>query len=149
MRNAKYSRRTLLVISDGGDNHSRYTENDVRDFLREADCQLYAIGLFDGTFLTAEELYGPVLLGSLAKMSGGQAFSISTIDDLSDVAVKIGNTLRNQYVLGYRSSNPQRDGRWRKITVKLNVPKGAGALKVHTRSGYYAPGVYSKHDSRN
>ena len=136
-------KKALLVVSDGGDNHSRYTENDVRNFLKEADCQLYAIGVYDSNDMgrSREERYGPTLLAELAEMSGGRAFPVSRLSDLPDIATKIAMELRNQYVLGYRPSNTEHDGTWRKIRVRIgNLPKGFPPLNVYAKTGYYAPG---------
>jgi Ca-activated chloride channel family protein len=141
MRRAKYAKRALLIISDGGDNYSRHSENDIRNALKEADCQVYAVGIFDanGFMRSPEEFYGPRLLDALGKMSGGGLFPIYRISDLPDAAEKIGAELRHQYVLGYRPSNTQHDGTWRKIKVTLNVPKGTPRLNVYAKTGYYAP----------
>jgi Ca-activated chloride channel homolog len=136
-------KKALLVVSDGGDNHSRYTENDVRNFLKEADCQLYAIGVYDANDMarSREERYGPTLLAELAEMSGGRSFPVSRLSDLPDIATKIAMELRNQYVLGYRPSNTDHDGTWRRIRVRVaNLPKGFPPLNVYAKTGYYAPG---------
>jgi Ca-activated chloride channel homolog len=71
--------------------------------------------------------------------SGGRTFAVSHLNDLPDIAIKIGMELRNQYVLGYRPSNRARDGKWRKIKVKLRPPKGLPPLNVYAKSGYYSP----------
>jgi len=142
MRGAHNAKRALLIISDGGDNHSRYNENDVKNFLKEADCQLYAIGIYDPIGVrsrTTEELNGPSLLSEVTEMTGGRVFPVGNIGELPDIATKIGMELRNQYVLGYKSSNPQRNGAWRKIKVKLRPPKGLPPLNVYAKTGYYAP----------
>ena len=142
MRGAHNAKRALLIISDGGDNHSRYNENDVKNFLKEADCQLYAIGIYDPIGMrsrTAEELNGPSLLSEMTEMTGGRVFPVANIGDLPDIAAKIGMELRNQYVLGYKPSNAQRNGIWRKIKVKLKPPKGLPPLNVFAKTGYYAP----------
>jgi len=141
MRGARNGKRALLIISDGGDNHSRYNENDVRNFVKEADCQLYAIGVYDpeGMRRTTEESYGPTLLSEITESTGGRMFPVSSLSDLPDIASKIGMELRNQYVLGYKPSNEQHDGSWRKIKVKLAPPRGLPPLNVYAKTGYYAP----------
>jgi Ca-activated chloride channel homolog len=139
MRQAKYPKRALLIISDGGDNHSRYTEGEIKNLVKEADVLIYAIGIYDHYFPTEEERTGPQLLSDVTELSGGRAFTIDNPNDLADVATKIGIELRNQYVLGYRPKNPVRDGKWRKIKVKLNPPKGLPPLRVYAKTGYYAP----------
>jgi Ca-activated chloride channel family protein len=139
MRQAKYTKKALLIISDGGDNHSRYTEGEIKSTVKEADVLIYAIGIYDHYMATQEEALGPALLGEVAEVTGGRSFTIDNPNDLADVATKIGIELRNQYVLGYRPKNPGHDGKWRKIKVKLIPPKGLPPLKVYAKTGYYAP----------
>ena len=141
MRSSSNGKRALLVISDGGDNHSRYNEKDIRNFLKEADCQFYVMGVFDINDMqrTDEEQYGPTLLSELAEMTGGRVFEVANFNDLPDIATKIGMELRNQYVLGYKPNDARRNGSWRKIKVKLIPPKGLPPLSVYARTGYRAP----------
>jgi Ca-activated chloride channel family protein len=138
MRDAKYPKKALLIISDGGDNHSRYTEGEIKGLVKEADVMIYSIGIYDHYFQTEEERLGPALLSDISDLSGGRAFTIDNPNDLADVATKIGIELRNQYVLGYRPKNPGHDGKWHKIKVKLLPPKGLPPLHVYARTGYYA-----------
>jgi len=142
MRGAHNSRKALLIISDGGENHSRYSERDIREYLKEADVQLYAIGIYEplaDRFRTPEEGEGPALLEELAEMSGGRVFPVQNLNELPDIATKISMELRNQYVLGYRPSDRAKDGKWRKIRIRLRPPRGLPPLKVYYRRGYYAP----------
>jgi Ca-activated chloride channel homolog len=142
LKKAKNPRKALLILSDGGDNSSRYTENEVRNLLREADAQMYAIGIFEpigARSRTAEELNGPSLLGELAEMTGGRHFPVDNLNELPDIAAKIGIELRNQYVIGYISKNQTRDGKYRRVQVKLNQPRGMPPLRALHRQGYYAP----------
>src|SRR5271165_5732237 len=139
MREAKYPKKALLIISDGGDNHSRYTENEIRSLVKEADVMIYAIGIYDRYASAVEERLGPQLLSDTTELTGGRAFTIDNPNDLGDVATKIGVELRNQYVLGYRPTKVMHDGKWRKIKVKLLPPKGLPPLRVYARTGYYAP----------
>jgi Ca-activated chloride channel homolog len=141
MRGAHNTKKALLIISDGGDNHSRYTETDIRRFVQEADVQIYAIGLYepDGG-PTVEEREGPSLLASLTQMTGGRTFAVHSLNDLPDIATKISMELRNQYVIGYRPSDHAQNGKWRKIKVKLRPPKGLPPLNTYARTGYFAPG---------
>jgi Ca-activated chloride channel family protein len=142
MKSARNTRKALLIISDGGDNHSRYDEDDVKRFLRESDVQIYSIAIVDPyrCDATPEECYGPQLLQGLANMTGGRSFVINDLNDLGDVATKISMELRNQYVLGYKPSDTRADGKWRKIKVKLRPPRGLPPLTVYARYGYFAPG---------
>ena len=139
MRQAKFAKKALLIISDGGDNHSRYTEGEIKSLVKEADVMIYAIGIYDRYASAMEERLGPQLLSDITELTGGRAFTIDNPNDLGDVATKIGVELRNQYVLGYRPTKVVRDGKWRKIKVKLLPPKGLPPLRVYARTGYYAP----------
>jgi Ca-activated chloride channel homolog len=142
MRGAHHAKRALLIISDGGDNSSRYNEKDIKRLVREADTQLYSIGIFDPYEYrgrTLEELNGPSLLSEVTELTGGRAFSVENLNELPDIAGKIGTELRNQYVLGYRPSNKSHDARWRKIKIKLRAPKGLPPLTAYAKTGYYAP----------
>ncbi len=141
-KRATTNRKALLVISDGGDNHSRYTVNDIRRAVKESDVQIYSVGIFEplaSRTRTIEEAAGPNLLAELSEVSGGRMFSVDDPNELPDIAEKISIELRNQYVLGYKPSNLVRDGRWRRIKVKLIPPKGLPPLQVYARTGYYAP----------
>ena len=137
MKDARYSRRALLIISDGGDNHSRYSDRDVKNAVKEGDILIYAVGTYDRYATTQEELLGPELLQNIAGETGGQAYKLSNVAELPEVTRAIGNRLRHQYMLTYR---PQmHDGKWHKIKVKLLLPKKLSSfLRVSARTGYYA-----------
>jgi Ca-activated chloride channel family protein len=142
MKKAKNPRKAILIISDGGDNNSRYTAAEIESLVREADVQVYAMGIFEPSIfprLTKEEGSGPRLLAELAEQTGGRAFSASDPRDLPNVAVRIGIELRNQYVLAYSPRNRKRDGKYHRVEVKVSQPVGIPNLKVHWRLGYYAP----------
>jgi Ca-activated chloride channel family protein len=141
MRDARYARKALLILSDGGDNHSRYTEKDVESALREGDVMVYAVGTYERYASTQEERLGPELLMEVAGITGGHAFSITDVNDLPAVTRKIGTQLRHQYMLAYQPPAAPNDGRWRKISVKLRLPKKLKyLLHVEARPGYYAGG---------
>jgi Ca-activated chloride channel family protein len=139
MKEAKHQRKALLVVSDGGDNRSRYTEGEVRAQVREGDTEIYAIGIFDPYAATPEERTGPQLLNDLAEETGGRMYRVDDLAEMGDIAEKISTELRNQYVIGYTPKDLNRDGKWRKVKVKLNPPSGLPPLTVHARTGYYAP----------
>ena len=138
MRGAHNGKRALLILSDGGDNHSRYNESDIKRLVKEADTQLYAIGIYDPLGYrnrTPEELNGPSLLSEITDMTGGRVFAVENLNELPDIASKIGMELRNQYVLGYHPSNKTHDARWRKVKIKLRQlaaePSPTGAVSTH------------------
>jgi Ca-activated chloride channel homolog len=142
MKKARNPRKAILIISDGGDNSSRYTETEVKNAVREADVQIYAIGIFEpisGRGRTLEELNGPGLLTEIAEQTGGRHFAVDNLAELPDVAAKIGIELRNEYVLGYSPKNAARDGKYRRVQVKLVKTAGLPPLKAMFRTGYYAP----------
>jgi Ca-activated chloride channel family protein len=143
MRKARNSRKAIVIVSDGGDNRSHYTASQIESLVREADVQIYAMGVFEPVFsfgLTPEEISGPRLLSEIATQTGGRAFAAAIPSDLPSVATRIAIELRNQYVLGYYPSNKARDGKYRKVEVRVSQPPGLGSpLKVHWRLGYYAP----------
>jgi Ca-activated chloride channel family protein len=143
MAKANNPRKALLILSDGGDNRSRYSVRDIKAAVRESDVQIYSIGIFDPVTSreSPEQIYGPILLRDLSEMTGGRMFPIElhNVSELPDVTAKISLELRNQYVLGYRPTNVRRDGSWRKIKVEINAPRGLPHLNVYNRTGYYAP----------
>ncbi|MGB7265709.1 MAG: VWA domain-containing protein [Terracidiphilus sp.] len=139
MAEAHHQRKALLVVSDGGDNRSRYTEGEVRAKVREADVEIYSIGIFDPYAPTPEERTGPQLLDDISSSTGGRLFRVDDVDEMSDIAEKISTELRNQYVIGYKPKDLTRDGKWRKVRVKVNPPPGLPPLTVYARTGYYAP----------
>ena len=139
MSQAHHERKALLVVSDGGDNRSRYTEGEVRAQVREADVEIYSIGIFDPYAPTPEERTGPMLLDDVSSSTGGRLFRVDDVDEMSDIAEKISTELRNQYVIGYKPKDLARDGKWRKVKVKVNPPPGLPPLTIYARTGYYAP----------
>jgi Ca-activated chloride channel family protein len=106
--------------------------------VREADVQIFGIGLFDAAPPTQEERFGPQLLSDITNDTGGRTFTIDNPNQLPDVATKIGIALRNEYVIAYRSAAKPHDGKWHKIRVKLHPPKGLPPLHVQAKKGYYA-----------
>jgi Ca-activated chloride channel family protein len=131
-----------LLFRTEADNNGRYTQKDIKQAVKEADVQIYAVGIFEplaSRARTVEEANGPELLAELSRVSGGRMFSVEDPNELPDITEKISIELRNQYVVGYKPSNLVRDGRWRRVKVKLTPPKGAPPLQVYARTGCYAP----------
>jgi Ca-activated chloride channel family protein len=139
LKQAKYDRKALLVISDGGDNRSRYTEGELTRAVRESDVQIFSIGIFDQYAPTEEEQNGPQLLSDISESTGGRLFKVMDVQDLSDIAERISEELRDEYVIGYTPTDRKRDGSWRKLKVRLAPPPGLPMLTAHSREGYYAP----------
>ena len=137
MRKSKKNKRSLLIISDGGDNNSRYSVKEVKDLIQESDVLIYSIGVFGGGS-TPEEAGGPELLQHISEQTGGRMF-FAEPQDLPDVAKKIGIELRNRYILGYSPENQVRDGKYHHVEVKVVPPHGLPHLQAHWRVGYNAP----------
>jgi Ca-activated chloride channel family protein len=135
VRGGSNPRKFLLVITDGGENHSHYSFGQVRDFAREQDVQLYWIQIAGGGGIPTS---GTV--GDIVEMTGGRRFFARSPFDLEDICTKIAIEVKNQYVIGYRSSNGNRDGKYRHIRMKVNPPKGMAQLFIRAKEGYFAPG---------
>jgi len=131
-------RKALVVVSDGGDNNSRYTLRELTALAAEADVQIFSICLFDKP-QTAEEVDGPELLGKLTQASGGINYMITDVNEMKSAFAKVGVTLHNQYVIGYYPPDNAPCGKYRKITVKVLVPAGLPKLKIYARNGYFVP----------
>lgn len=129
-------KRALVLISDGGENHSRYTPQEVKEVVRESDVLIYTVAVGGG--FDAESRFGLGLMDRIAEMTGAHMYS-ATGADLADIALKISIELRNRYVLGYAASSQIRDGRYHRLEVKLVPPRGLPKLRAHWRTGYYAP----------
>jgi VWFA-related protein len=137
MKNSKKNKKALLLITDGGDNHSRYSQREVTNLVRESDVLIYSIGVFGGGN-SPEESGGPGLLTHISEQTGGRLF-VGNAVELPDIAQKIGIELRNRYILAYSPRNQLRDGKYHRITVKVLPPRGLPKLQAHWRQGYNAP----------
>ena len=112
---------------------------ELSKVVRESEVQIYSIGIFDAYAPTEEEQNGPELLKELSEVTGGRMFKVLDLQDLADIAERISEELRNEYVIGYTPSDSRRDGSWRKLKVRLVPPPGLPQMTVHNREGYYAP----------
>jgi Ca-activated chloride channel family protein len=135
------NRKAIVLISDGGDNRSQRTQQDIKRLVREADAQIYSIGIVsaDDQTLYPVTIDGPTLMKTISGQSGGRLFLIHKVDELPSVIAKITMALRHQYLLGYYPGDARNDGKYRRVTVKVNPPRGTPAMRVYWRSGYYAP----------
>lgn len=142
LRSAKYKRRAMVIVSDGGDNRSRYTLKEIRSVLAESDVLTYSIGIFDDIpiplFKSIEERWGRKWLDDVTRVSGGRNIPADDRRQIPQIAGVISREMRSQYVLGYSPSDPNKDGKWRKISVKL--VENPFQMHVHFKEGYVAPG---------
>jgi Ca-activated chloride channel homolog len=133
----RHTKKALLLVSDGQDNHSRYTYREVRDLVKEADVQVYAIGIVDLWKDTEWGPYGLSVLEELTRVTGGKAFFPTSEEELADVCTQIALELRHQYSVGYYPTTDIRDGRYHKIKVKVDPPPGLPRLSVRAKEGYF------------
>jgi Ca-activated chloride channel homolog len=135
MKHARNPRKALLILSDGGDNNSRYTESEMKNLVREADVCIYSIGLFGGGVLKRHVR----LLEQLSGETGGRLWQVDKVSELADTVAQISAAIRHQYLLGFSPRNSSQDGLYRKIQVRLNQPPDTPPLRASWRTGYYAP----------
>ncbi|HJT87316.1 MAG TPA: VWA domain-containing protein [Bryobacteraceae bacterium] len=138
MKKAHNPRKALIVVSDGGDNNSRYTLRELIDRAVEADTMIYTIGIFQNP-QSVEEAEGPDLLKKLSDSTGGLPYAVQNIKDLCTTMARIGITLHNQYLLGYYPPDNAPGGKYRRIRVEVLVPEGTPRLQIYARTGYYVP----------
>lgn len=133
---SKKTKKALVLISDGGENHSRYSPGEIKNVVKESDVLIYTVAI--GAGHDADSMAGMGFMSSVAEMTGAHMFNAGAVE-LADIAEKIGIELRNRYVIGYSPRDPKRDGRYHRIEVRVLPPRGLPKLRVHWRTGYYAP----------
>lgn len=133
-----HPKKAILLISDGQDNSSRYTFTELRRLLKESDVIIYAVGIVDGHDNSELGYGGRAILEELAGVSGGKAFFPSSSAEMNDTFERIALELRTQYSIGYRPSNFANDGRWHRLKIKVQPPRGFPRLFVRGREGYFA-----------
>lgn len=132
-----YPKHAVVVISDGQDNNSRYTFNNLRQALKESDVIIYSIGI-------EEDGFGPLVAGGsatldqISNLTGGKAFYPHGPAEMDDIFEQIALELRHTYSIAFRPSNFALDGKWHKLTVKIHPPRGMPRLWVHNKAGYFA-----------
>jgi len=130
--------RTILVVfSDGGDTRSALRFSEVLTLLRASDVTVYSIGLIQNQSASVQTAQRASLT-RLAEESGGEAFFPRSMRDVETAYVAIEAQIRGQYTLGYLSTNTARDGRWRRVDVRVRR-EGLRGVEVRTRRGYFAP----------
>lgn len=140
MRFARNERKILVIVSDGGDNHSRFTAREVLSSLAESNVQAYALGIFDDAPRTSAERGGPDLLAAMTNIGGGRTLKIRNLKNIGEAVSELSVELHNQYLIAYRPTSLTHDGRWHRIRVQVAPPPKSPRLRVHAKTGYYAPG---------
>ncbi len=138
MKDARNERKVLLIVSDGGDTHSRYTAREVLSAVAESNVQIYAMGVFDEAPRTKADRMGPDLLAAMANIAGGRMFPVRNLKKIGDAVGELSIEMRTQYLIAYRPSNVAHDGKWHKITVQVTPPQNSSRLRVYSKGGYYA-----------
>jgi len=131
LKKSKLNRKALLVVSDGGENNSRYTHRELERFVEESDALIYAIGF------QSDQANFP-LLRWMSELSGGRSIPAAA-RDMPDIAAKVALELRNRYVLGFSAADIPRDGKVHSIRVQLIPPHGMPPIKASWRRAYRAP----------
>lgn len=140
MKQGHNPKKAILLITDGEDTRSRYSWVNVRSAVKELDVQIYAIGIVNSYHSDfAQGRSGRAVLEEMTEITGGKAYFPNSVYELEDICTRIAIEMKNQYILGYSSTNPAKDGRWRKIKVRLRAPKGLPALSARAKTGYYGP----------
>ena len=132
-------RKAMLVISDGMDNHSRYSQPELESVAMESDIQIHTIALGDLPVNAKgrevdNRARGVLYLKRLSNRSGGLHYVARRGADLTEAAHSIGRAIRSQYVIGYRPAVLDAAGKWKPIKVKLSIPR----TRAHARLGYYS-----------
>jgi VWFA-related protein len=130
MRHATKTRKVLLVLSDGGDNNSRYTETEIRRLVKEADVRIFAISIINSS----------PTLDKISEESGGRTVRVKNLDNLPDLAAQLSVEIHSEYVLGYAPSDNQNDNKYHKVRVELTQPGGPARLRTSWKRGYYGAG---------
>jgi Ca-activated chloride channel family protein len=138
-RHAHNGRKALLVISDGMDNHSRYTIRELTAAAVEADVQIYAVTEFDPPrnkkpIELAEERNGVFFLEELSRKTGGFQITAFGAGDVIQAAEKVGRAMRDEYLIGYVPASSADNGKWHTIKVNLKTSNAT----AYTRSGFYS-----------
>jgi Ca-activated chloride channel family protein len=134
-RDAKLERKVLFVVTDGEDNASRETlEQAVKQLQEENGPSVYAIGVLGDEEHPKRARHA---LEIIAQRTGGLAFFPKTLDEVDEISRQVAHDIRNQYTIGYKSTNPRSTGGFRQIRVEAKA-KGHGKMSVRTKSGYYA-----------
>jgi Ca-activated chloride channel family protein len=137
VQQGRHTKKALLIISDGQDNNSRYTYKELRNRVKEADVQIYAIGITDPASDTLAG-FGRGVLEEITRMTGGRAFFPNAYNEpeLVEICTRIALELRHQYSVGFYPSDVTSDAKWHKVQVKVNPPKGLGRLSLTYKDGY-------------
>ena len=138
LRSAKYKRRAILLITDGGDNASRYTMREIKRLVQESDVEIYALGLFESFFFNSfEEYMGKKWLRGITDRTGGRTATVESREKLPGLAAEVSREMRSRYVLGYTPSVEPLH-RWKNLRVEVKSSAPGHQFHAHFKNGYYA-----------
>lgn len=131
-------RKALVVITDGGDNNSRYSFQELLALSRESYAQVYIVAI-RRNLRDQDEQRGRLRLNQIADETGGRLLIVDSSSELPRALATVNELIRNQYLLTFRPADSSRDGKWHPVRVRIQHPSGAPAYRVYARGGYYAP----------
>lgn len=135
LQKGKWDKKALIVVSDGGDDASKYNLAQIMSMVNRSNVLIYTMGIYDET----DDDRKPQLLKKLSRSSGGEAFFPETLQEILPICEQIAHDIRSQYTITFVPTNKKQDGTYRAIDVKAHEPSGGRRLSVSTRAGYSAP----------
>ncbi len=130
-KQGRHPKKALLILSDGLENHSRYSLKELRNMLKEADVQIYCVG-----FSSLSE--GAYTLKYLAELTGGRTFFPVDDNEVGDLYTRMAIMLRRQYAIGFYPTDTSSGNKWHDVKIKLQAPKGLGRISLYYKKGYQA-----------
>jgi Ca-activated chloride channel family protein len=127
VRKGRHARHVLVVITDGDDNNSRYSDSELVSLLREADVQVYAISLIERSRF----------LQRICDETGGRSVWVHRMADLPSAMEELSRQIRSEYLISFRPADGQDDGRYHKVRIEVDPPEGISRVFASWRRGYY------------
>ena len=135
LQKGKWDKKALIVVSDGGDDASKYNFTQVMSMVNQSNALIYTMGIFDDS----DEDRNPRVLKQLSRASGGEAYFPETLQEILPMCEQIARDIRSQYTISFVPTNKKQNGTYRTVDVKAHESSEGGRLYVSTRAGYSAP----------
>jgi Ca-activated chloride channel homolog len=135
LQKGKWDKKALIVISDGGDDASKYNLPQITSMVNQSTALIYTMGIFDDS----DEDRNPHILKQLSRASGGEAYFPETLHEILPICEQIARDIRSQYTISFVPTNKKQDGTYRTVDVRAHDPSAIRRLFVSTRAGYTAP----------
>jgi len=137
LQSGSREKKVLVVISDGGDNKSTHTLNEVLRMAEQTATLIYTVGIYEPD----DPDHNPGVLRGLSRATGGEAYFPAKINDVVDVCERIARDIRHQYTIGYVSTKAAESGGGVRRSIRVTAASAEhGRLSVRARSGYVTPG---------